>query len=266
MKLVSWNVNGIRSVLQKGFLEFLRDENPDLFAVQEIKATAEQVELDLGEYYIIWNPAERKGYAGTAIFTKVKPINQFKGMGILDSKLKDEYGDASKEGRVITLEYDNFYLVNVYTPNSKSDLSRLKFRYAVWDPSFLVYLKDLEKHKPVIFCGDMNVAHKEIDLARPNENRNNAGFTDEEREGFDKLLKSGFIDTFRYFNNEGGNYTWWSNFFKAREKNIGWRIDYFGVSNTLEKALLSADIKNLVMGSDHCPITLEINLDKNLWL
>jgi exodeoxyribonuclease-3 len=262
MKLVSWNVNGIRSVLNKGFIEKVMQINPDIIGLQEIKARPEQVgdALESLNYQIIWNPAVRPGYSGTAVLTKLQPTNYILGMGILDQKLVDKFGDVASEGRVITLEFDNFYFVNVYTPNSKPDLSRLEFRHKIWDTAFLQFLLDLEKHKPVIFSGDLNVAHKEIDLARPKENRKNAGFTDEERQGFDNIVENGFLDTFRLFNNEGGNYTWWSNFGGARAKNIGWRIDYVCISNTLRDTAVSAKIHAHIMGSDHCPVELILKI------
>jgi len=247
MKLISWNVNGIRAILNKGFLEFVAHSNPDILCLQETKAYKEQVNLTLDEYpYQFWNSAQKAGYSGTAIFSKVKPTEHILGLGI------DEH---DKEGRVLTLEYKDFYLVNVYTPNSKRELERLDYR-VIWDKEFLKYLKKLEEKKPVIFCGDLNVAHKEIDLANPKTNRRNAGFTDEEREGFTHLIEAGFIDTFRQFHTEGGQYTWWSYMNNARAKNIGWRIDYFCVSDSIKKELKSADIHMSVLGSDHCPVEL----------
>ena len=249
-KMISWNVNGLRAVLKKGFDNFIESENPDILCIQEIKLQAHQVELNFSEYHDYWNYAEKKGYAGTAIFTKEKPINAFNDMGII---LHDN------EGRIITLEYENFYLVNVYTPNSQRGLTRLEYRQ-VWDKDFLAYMKNLETAKPVIFCGDLNVAHKEIDLARPKDNRHNAGFTDEEREDFTRIIDAGFIDTFREFNQEGGNYTWWSYMFNARANNIGWRIDYFLISEALKPNLKDAFILPNVMGSDHCPVGIEIEL------
>lgn len=262
MKILSWNVNGIRSVIKKGFVEFINNEKPDIICLQETKANKDQVELDLPNYEEYWNSAEKKGYAGTAIFTKIKPISVrhdivFDGKKV--DKLKDDYGDANNEGRVLTLEFDDFFLVNVYTPNSKRELTRLEYRYNLWDPTFLKYVKKLEKEKPVIFCGDLNVAHTEIDLARPKGNEKTHGFTKEEREGFDKILKAGFIDTLRIFNKERGNYTWWSPFAKARERNVGWRIDYFLVSKGLKSKVKSAFILKDQLGSDHCPIGITIS-------
>lgn len=260
MKIISWNVNGIRAALKKGFLDYIKEEDPDIICLQETKAHREQAEVDLKDYTEYWSSAVKKGYSGTAIFTRVKPIDV--NVEVFDSSyslLKDKYGDATKEGRVITAEFEKFYLVNIYTPNSKPDLSRLQFRYKSWDPSMLKYLKNLEKSKPVIFCGDLNVAHKEIDLARPYTNHKNAGFTNEEREGFDNYVNADFVDTFRMFNKEGGNYTWWSHFAKARERNIGWRIDYFCVSKLLSPKVKDAFIRMDVMGSDHCPIGIVLD-------
>jgi exodeoxyribonuclease-3 len=244
MKLISWNVNGIRAVLGKGFLDFVKDEKPDIICIQETKAHPHQVDVALSGYHHHWNSAEKKGYSGVATFTKVKPISVEKGMGV---------AEHDKEGRILTLEFDEFYLANVYTPNSQRGLTRLDYRMK-WNGEFLKYLKRLEKKKPVIFCGDLNVAHKEIDIANPKQNRNNAGFTDQERNDFSKIIDSGFIDTFREFNKEGGQYTWWLYMFNARERNIGWRIDYFCISKTLRPILKDAFIRPKVMGSDHCPV------------
>ncbi len=252
MKIISWNVNGIRAVLKKGFLEFLKKEDPDIICLQETKAMPEQVELDLPSYpHQYWNWADKKGYSGTAIFSKHQALQAINGIDI-------EKHD--NEGRVITLEMDSCFLVNVYVPNAKRGLERLDYRHLEWDADFLKYLKKLAKKKPIIFCGDLNVAHKEIDLARPDGNHNNAGFTDEERKGFDNIQKAKFIDTFREFESEGGHYTWWSYMGRAREKNIGWRIDYFCVSPELKPKLQNSYILPEVMGSDHAPIVLEINL------
>ena len=252
MKIISWNVNGIRAVLKKGFLDFIKKENPDIICIQETKAHPEQVDLILEKYpYQYWNSAVKKGYSGTAIFSKIEPIN-------VHNDLKIEKHD--QEGRIICFELENYYLVTVYTPNSKRDLSRLNYRHKEWDVDFLKYLKKLESKKPVIFCGDLNVAHKEIDLKNPKSNERNAGFTIEERRGFDNIVSGGFIDTFRYFNNEGDNYTWWSYMGGARFRNVGWRIDYFCISQSLEKNLLSAKIHPEIMGSDHCPVSIEIDI------
>jgi exodeoxyribonuclease-3 len=251
MKIISWNVNGVRSILKKGFLDFLKDQNPDIICLQETKATQQDVDIEIPEYSQYWNAAQKKGYSGTCIFTKEKPVSAVNGILIDIHDL---------EGRVVSLEYPSFYLVNVYVPNSKRDLSRLEYRSQKWDVDFLKYLKSLEAKKPVIFCGDLNVAHKEIDLTFPEQNVKNHGFTPEEREGFNRLVEAGFIDTFREFEKGPGFYTWWSNFNKCRERNIGWRIDYFLVSSSLKPNLKNSYILNQVMGSDHCPIILELML------
>lgn len=245
-KLISWNVNGIRAVLKKGFLDFLKKEDPDILCLQETRANPEDVELALPAHNIYWNWCEKMtGYSGTAIITKEKPIRVEKGLLI-------EKHD--QEGRVLTAEYQDFYVVNVYVPNAKRDLSRLPYRHKEWDVDFLSYLKILEKKKPVIFCGDLNVAYKEIDLANPASNRGHHGFTDEEREGFQNFLKAGFIDTFREFCAEGKHYTWWRQFGGCRARNVGWRIDYFLISKSLRPKLDDAFILPHVMGSDHCPV------------
>lgn len=249
MKLISWNVNGIRSMLKKGFLDFLNQEDPDILCLQETKARKEDVALDLAGYYQYWNAAEKKGYSGTCVFTKEEPLSVENGI------LMDHH---DKEGRVITLEYPTFYLVNVYVPNSKRDLSRLEYRCNQWDVDFLGYLKNLELKKPVIFCGDLNVAHTEIDLTYPKANVNNHGFTKEERAGFERILENGFIDTFREFEKGPAHYTWWSPFSRSRDRNIGWRIDYFLISSSLRPQLINAAILKDVMGSDHCPVTLDM--------
>lgn len=260
---MSWNVNGIRAVIRKdAFTPFIKKHKPDILCLQETKAQQGQAEIDLPEYEEIWNSAERKGYSGTAIFTKIKPISiAFDLPGAKQENFEDGFGNPLTEGRVIAMEFEDFYVVTVYTPNAKRDLARLEYRHKIWDPAFLKYMKQLEKKKPVVFCGDLNVAHKEIDLARPKDNKKNAGFTDEEREGADKIIKTGFIDSFRYFYPEKTEeYTWWSNFNKARERNIGWRIDYFFVSPQLEKRMASAKIHQQVMGSDHCPVELTLSM------
>ena len=250
MKIISWNVNGIRAVLKKGFLEFVSKENPDIICIQETKASPEQVDLNLENYpYKYWNSAIKKGYSGTAIFSKIKPI-------AIENDLKIEKHD--QEGRVICFELDNYYLVTVYTPNSKRDLSRLNYRHKEWDVDFLKYLQKLESKKPVIFCGDLNVAHKEIDLKNPKSNKKNAGFTEEEREGFENYVKAGFVDTFRIFNKDPEHYTWWSYMFNSRAKNVGWRIDYFCVSDIIKNKVQEARILPDVMGSDHAPILIEM--------
>ena len=251
MKIISWNVNGIRAVLKKGFLDFINKTNPDIICIQETKASPEQVDLVLEEYpYKYWNSAVKKGYSGTAIFSKVKPLN-------VENDLKIEKHD--QEGRVICFELENYYLVTVYTPNSKRDLSRLNYRQKEWDIDFLKYLKKLESKKPVIFCGDLNVAHKEIDLKNPKTNKRNAGFTSEEKKGFENYILSGFVDTFRKFNQESGHYTWWSYMFNARSRNIGWRIDYFCVSEKIKNKISKSIILSDIMGSDHAPILIEID-------
>ena len=251
MKLISWNVNGIRACVQKGFLDFFREADADIFCIQETKMQEGQLELELPGYYQYWNYAVRKGYSGTAIFTKREPLNVRYGIGI---------EEHDQEGRVITLEYDDLYFVTVYTPNSQNELARLDYRMR-WETDFLVYLKKLEEKKPVVFCGDLNVAAEEIDLKNPKTNRHNAGFTDEERGKFTELLEAGFTDSFRYFYpEETGIYSWWSYRFKAREKNAGWRIDYFCVSRRLEEKLVSGGIHTEVLGSDHCPVEVVIDL------
>jgi exodeoxyribonuclease III len=262
MKIISWNVNGIRSVHNKGLFDpFVKKFNPDIICLQETKAQPHQSPVDLPNYEEYWNSAERKGYSGTAIFSKEKPLSISFGFGSRINKkysLEDPFGDTTTEGRVMTAEYKGFYLVNVYTPNSKRSLERLGFRHKDWDPAFLEHLKSLEKKKPVITCGDFNVAHTEDDLARPKDNKKNAGFTPEEREGADKIISKDFVDTFRMFTDGNGHYTWWSNFAKSRDRNIGWRIDYFFVSEKLKPKVVSSKILAKQMGSDHCPIVLEL--------
>jgi exodeoxyribonuclease-3 len=249
MKLYSWNVNGIRACIKKGFLDWFAAADADIVCLQEVRATPDQVDLDVPGYEMTWYPAEKKGYSGTAILSRVGLLRVENGLGV---KAHDN------EGRVITAELDDFFLVTVYTPNSGRGLARLDYRTTKWDPAFKRYVKKLEKTKPVVFCGDLNVAHEEIDLANPKTNHKNAGFTDDERATFDRLLKSGFVDTFRSLHEEGGHYTWWSNFAKSRERNVGWRIDYFCISQVLEPRLKSASIHPTVMGSDHCPISIAI--------
>ena len=249
-KLISWNVNGLRACVTKGFLDFFNETDADVFCIQESKLQEGQIDLELEDYYQYWNYAEKKGYSGTAMFCKEKPISVAYGIGI------DEH---DHEGRVITAEFENYYVVTCYTPNSQNELKRLDYRMK-WEDDFKAYLKSLEKTKPVIMCGDLNVAHQEIDLKNPKTNRKNAGFTDEERAKMTALLDDEFIDTYRYFNPDTeGVYSWWSYRFKAREKNAGWRIDYFIASKSLEKHLVSADIHTSVMGSDHCPVELQID-------
>lgn len=250
MRLVSWNVNGIRACVQKGFLDFFNVIDADIFCIQESKMQAGQLDLELEGYHQYWNYAEKKGYSGTAIFTKKEPISVSYGIGI---------EEHDKEGRVITLEFEDFYMITVYTPNSQNELARLPYRMT-WEEAFLAYLKKLEENKPVVFCGDLNVAHKEIDLKNPKTNRKNAGFTDEEREKFSVLLEAGFVDTFRHFYPDMENiYSWWSYRAGARPKNVGWRIDYFVVSECMKDRLVDAKILTEIMGSDHCPVLLEMN-------
>lgn len=247
MKLISWNVNGLRAVMGKNFMEFFNEVDADIFCLQETKLQEGQIEMDLPGYHQYWNYAEKKGYSGTAIFSKKEALSVKYGIGI------DEH---DHEGRVITLEFEDFYFVTVYTPNSQDGLKRLDYRMQ-WEDDFLAYLKGLEEHKPVIYAGDLNVAHKEIDLKNPKTNRKNAGFTDEERSKMDKVIESGFIDTFRHFYPDQEQiYSWWSYRFKAREKNAGWRIDYFMASKALKERLEDAKIHTSVMGSDHCPVEL----------
>lgn len=254
MKLISWNVNGIRACLNKGFYDFLKEENPDMLCIQETKMQEGQAVIESDGYYQYMNSAIKKGYSGTMIFTKQKPLSVAYGMG------QEEH---DQEGRLITLEYNDFYLVTCYTPNSKNELQRLAYRM-VWEDDLLAYLKQLDAKKPVILCGDLNVAHQEIDLKNPKSNRRNAGFTDEERSKMTQLLENGFIDSFRYLYPDKENmYSWWSYRFNARKKNVGWRIDYFIVSNRLQEKIQEASILTEVLGSDHCPVTLEIELEGN---
>ena len=248
MKLISWNVNGLRAVMNKNFMEFFNETDADVFCLQETKLQEGQIEMDLPGYYQYWNYADKKGYSGTAVFTKKEPLSVTYGIGI------DEH---DHEGRVITLEFDDFYFITVYVPNSQDGLKRLDYRMR-WEDDFLSYIKKLEETKPVIYCGDLNVAHEEIDLKNPKTNRKNAGFTDEERSKMTAVLESGFTDTFRYFYPEQVTYSWWSYRFKAREKNAGWRIDYFICSDSLRARLKDAKIHTEVMGSDHCPVELDI--------
>ena len=249
MKLISWNVNGLRACVGKGFLEYFRDEDADIFCIQETKLQQDQIVMDISGYEQYWNYALKKGYSGTAVFTKKKPLDVKYGIGM------DEH---DQEGRAITLEYEDFYLVTAYIPNSQRELARLDYRMK-WEDDFRRYLMELDRVKPVILCGDLNVAHKEIDLKNPKSNRRNAGFTDEEREKMTKLLDSGFIDSFRHFYpDKEGAYSWWSYMGNARAKNVGWRIDYFIVSERLKESMKDAEIHSQVMGSDHCPVGLDI--------
>ena len=258
LKIFSWNVNGIRVAINKGALQkFIKEYNPDILCLQETKAKQGQAEIDLLEYEEIWNSAERPGYSGTAIFTKIKPIS-IKNILPTKKNFSDNFGDPLKEGRVLTAEFEKFFLVNVYTPNSKRSLERLKLREKLWDPAVLEYLKELEKQKPVVVCGDFNAAHQEIDLARPKDNQKNAGFTIQERKGIDNIINAGLIDTFRFLHPKEIRYTWWGFFRKMRERNVGWRIDYFFISKSLKSKLKSAEIYENQMGSDHCPISIEL--------
>lgn len=253
MKLISWNVNGLRAVVGKGFVDIFNGLDADIFCVQETKLQAGQIDLELPGYEQYWNYAEKKGYSGTAVFTRVKPLNVTYGLGI---------EEHDTEGRVITVEYETFYLVNVYTPNSKDGLARLPYRME-WEDVFRMYLKMLEESKPVVVCGDLNVAHEEIDLKNPKTNRKNAGFSDEERGKMTELLDAGFIDTFRYFYpDKAGEYSWWSYRFNARKNNAGWRIDYFIVSEALKERLKDASIHQEIFGSDHCPVELELEAEE----
>jgi exodeoxyribonuclease-3 len=250
MKFVSWNVNGIRSALAKGFLDFLAAADADVVCLQESRAEPEQVRIEADGYLQYWNPAEKRGYSGTMVLTRVEPLSVTYDLDI---------SEHDSEGRVITVTFPDFHLVNVYTPNAQRGLTRLDYRTRRWDVDFLAYLKGLEASRPVIFCGDLNVAHTEIDLANPKGNVNNPGFTPQERASFDKLVAAGFIDTFREFTAEGGHYTWWSQRGNAREKNIGWRIDYFCISPALRPRLRASAILPQVYGSDHCPIVMELD-------
>ena len=251
MKLSSWNVNGVRAAMDKGLKEYVLSQTPDILCLQETKATPEQVDLSWVEelgYQHFWNCAEKKGYSGTSVWTKETPKKNTCGIG---------FEEHDKEGRVLTLTFEHFHLVNVYTPNSQRGLARLDYRQA-WDRDFLDYVRKLNRRKPVVFCGDLNCSHKEIDLANPKANRKNAGFTDEERAGIDRILDAGFEDSFRMFNEEGGNYSWWTYRMNARERNVGWRLDYFMVSQKCRDAVVGASICDDVMGSDHCPVELKL--------
>ncbi len=251
MKLVSWNVNGIRAAIKKGFLDYFEEVNADVFCIQETKCQVGQVELELNGYHQYWNQAVKKGYSGTAIFTKEKPLSESYGLGI---------EEHDREGRVITLEFDKFYLVNVYTPNSKAGLLRLPYRQ-VWEDAFREHLLKLNEHKPVVVCGDLNVAHKEIDLTNPDSNHMNPGFSDEEREKMTVLLDAGFVDTFRHlYPDVTERYSWWSYRTRARDRNVGWRIDYFLVSEDIKDSIEGADIHHDILGSDHCPVVLELGV------
>jgi exodeoxyribonuclease-3 len=263
MKIVSWNVNGIRAVHKKAqFVPFVEKYKPDILGIQETKAEQGQSEVDLPQYEEYWNSAEKKGYSGTAIFTKEKPLSIVLGLPEDIAKrykiAHDGYGDPMTEGRIIAAEYPGFWFATVYTPNAKDDLSRIPLRHKHWDPAFLAYMKRLDKEKPVIFCGDLNVAHKPEDLANPKPNEGKKGFTAEEREGIDNMVQAGFVDTFRLFTEGNGHYTWWSHFANSRARNVGWRIDYIFVSKRLAPKVKKAEILAQVMGSDHCPVLIEL--------
>lgn len=266
MKLYSWNVNGIRAVLNKGtFQTFMAEHQPDILCLQETKAKQDQVEIELPGYEMYWNSADKAGYSGTAIFSKIKPLTVINGFtDDVAKKYKlagDSYGDPAKEGRVISAEFEKFWVVTVYTPNSKGDLSRLSLRHKQWDPAFLEHIQDLEKTKPVLFCGDLNVAHNEIDLANPAANVGKHGFTNEEREGFDTFEKAGFVDTFRAAHPDTTEaYSWWTHWVNARARNIGWRIDYWLASKDIANKITDAQIHPEVMGSDHCPVSIELKV------
>ena len=265
MKLYSWNVNGIRAVINKGeFQKFIETHQPDVLCLQETKAKQGQAEVDLPDYKEYWNSAEKAGYSGTAIFSKTEPLSVMNGFADDIAKKHglagDGYGDPNKEGRVISAEFDDFWVVTVYTPNSKGDLSRLELRDKQWDPAFLEHIQTLEKSKPVLFCGDLNVAHTEDDLANPKPNVGKHGFTNEERAGFQKFIDAGFIDTFRKFTPKGnGHYSWWTHWANARARNVGWRIDYWLASKDIADRVIAADIHAAQMGSDHCPVSIEIS-------
>lgn len=265
MKIYSWNVNGVRAVLKKdAILPFIKAEDPDILCLQELKAKPDQFELDLPDYNQVFYSAEKPGYSGTAVLSKVKPLQTV--TGFPEDIIKkfgvtgDTYGDPNLEGRVIAAEFEKFWLVTVYTPNAKDDLSRVALRHKLWDPAFLAYCQQLEQSKPVVFCGDLNVAHTEDDLANPKPNRGKKGFTDEEREGFQNFVDAGFIDTLRMFVQGNGHYTWWSHFANSRARNVGWRIDYFLVSSVLKDKVKAAAIHAKVMGSDHCPISVTLDV------
>jgi len=264
MRIISWNINGIRAVHKKGlFVPFIEKYQPDILCLQETKAEQHQSVVDLPAYEEYWNSATRKGYSGTAIFTKHKPLSVTLNIPAAILKkytLTDTYGDPNMEGRITVLEFKDFYITTVYTPNAKDDLSRIPLRHKGWDPAFLEYMKELEKKKPIVFCGDLNVAHTQDDLARPKENVGKKGFTHEEREGIQAMVDHGFVDTFRMFVQGNGHYTWWSHFANARARNIGWRIDYIFVSEKLKSKVKKASIHADVMGSDHCPVELDINM------
>jgi exodeoxyribonuclease-3 len=265
IKIYSWNVNGIRAVQKKGLWDpFIAAEQPDILCLQEIKAKPEQIDVNIGDYTAFWFSAEKPGYSGTAILSKVAPMQVVNGFpeDIIEqyNVTGDTYGNPNQEGRVIAAEFEKFWVVTVYTPNAKDDLSRIPLRHKHWDPAFLAYCKQLEAVKPVVFCGDLNVAHTEDDLANPKPNRGKKGFTDEERSGFQNFLDAGFVDTLRMFVQGNGHYSWWSHFAKSRERNVGWRIDYFLISESLKPKVISAAIHAQVFGSDHCPVSVTLDV------
>jgi exodeoxyribonuclease-3 len=265
LRFYSWNVNGIRAVVKKGtFQQFVAAHRPDILCLQETKAEQGQAEIDLAGYHEYWNSAEKKGYSGTAIFSRKEPLKVSNGFPAAFAKkfsfADEQQRDSWTEGRVVTAEFDKYHAVTVYTPNAKDDLTRLNLRHKHWDPAFLAYVKQLQKTKPVIFCGDLNVAHTELDLANPKPNRGKKGFTDEEREGFQNLVDAGFVDTFRIFTQGNGHYSWWSHFANSRARNVGWRIDYVLVSASIRDKVRKAAIHADVMGSDHCPVSIDIDL------
>jgi len=265
IRLVSWNVNGIRAIQRKGLYDpFVASLEPDVICLQEVKAAEEQADCDLTGFEPHWHSATKKGYSGTALLSKATPLSIQRGLPTRIANkhrlAEDEFGNTNDEGRVITAEYEDFYLVNVYTPNAKGDLSRLAVRHQQWDPAFLAHVRSLKKKKPVAICGDLNVAHTPDDLANPKPNVGKAGFTDEERFGIQQLLDAGFVDSFRLFTQGNGHYTWWSNFSGARERNVGWRIDYFLVSEDLAPRVIAAEIHPEIMGSDHCPVSITLDL------
>ncbi len=265
IKISSWNVNGIRAVERKGnWSNFLNEINPDIICLQEIKANKDQIDFFDKSYFAYINSAEKAGYSGTAILSKSTAMNSYINFDYFNKfkevDLIDNFGNLNKEGRITTVEYEKFFLISVYTPNAKDDLSRLNLKYKFWDPVFLEYIKELDSIKPVILAGDLNVANEEIDLFNPKNNKGKKGFTDQEREGFKRILSAGFIDSFRYFNKNGNNYTWWSHFANSRERNVGWRIDYIIVSDKLRSNLKSASIDKNILGSDHCPVSIILDI------
>ena len=265
MKLYSWNVNGIRAVNNKGlFLPFLKEHQPDILCLQETKVQPDQIDFEIPGYHVYWNSAVKKGYSSTAILSKTEPMAVINGFPEdIISKFNvtgDTYGNPNDEGRVVVAEFANFYVATVYTPNSKGDLSRLQLRHKHWDPAFLTYMKQLDTQKPVLFSGDLNVAHTEDDLANPKPNVGKHGFTNEEREGFDNFVAAGFVDTFRIFTEDNGNYSWWTHWANARARNVGWRIDYWLASKSIADKITSAKIHADVMGSDHCPVSIEVDI------